>query len=392
MSEVVFSSAGRHTVLLLPFDLDRAISDWGALRRRMVADKPDTFTRTEWAYLISFLDPESLESVFVETFGVRGAVEPAASREVVQPGGPVAVWLPNNVSLLGSLTLVLLSLTGNVLRIKSGSRGDDPTPLFLDYARQNLPAGQLRDHLTRDLEVRVFSRDDPQNAEWAGISRTRLVFGSDAAVAAIQALPHPTDSSGFSFGHRESEAWLERGACDDTTLESLLRVFDVYGQAACTSPARVVLLEATPAEAFEIRERLLSIWKRTFPRDPEMAVASTSILDHQWAASLGWSSRLAEKHGAAFAVGSASLPKPKGLRLLPLVPLTVPEAVTSLPECIQTIGYGLSPEMHRELTARIAGRGVKRFVRITEMHRFGPVWDGQSFWRDTFERRAEAAS
>ena len=386
MSEVLFSAGGHGTLLLLPFELDRAIADWAAMRHRMVASKPATFTRAEWAYLISFLDPQALERVFVETFGSRNAGERGTPREIARPGGTVAVWLPNNVSLLGSLTLILVSMTGNPLRIKSGSRGDDLTRLFLDYARESLPDGELRDHLGERVDVEVFSRDDPRNAEWAATARTRLVFGSDAAVAAIHALPHPIDSVGFSFGHRESEAWLEPDACDDRTLESLLRVFDVYGQAACTSPARVVLLDATRTRALEIRDRLLSLWKQLFPRDPEMAVASASILDHQWAASLGWESRLAHRHGAAFAVGAGDLPKPEGQRILPLVPLPVPEAVASLPDRIQTIGYALSPELERALPVPIAKRGVKRFVPVAEMHRFGPVWDGQSFWRGTFDR------
>lgn len=386
MSEVLFSAGGHRTLLLLPFDLDRAIEDWAEMRHRMVASKPETLTRAEWAYLISFLDPEALEGVFVETFGSRQVGELGAPRKIVRPGGTVAVWLPNNVSLLGSLTLILMSLTGNPLRIKSGSRGDDLTSLFLNYARGNLADGELKDHLAERVEVEVFSRDDPRNAEWAAAARTRLVFGSDSAVTAVHALPHPVDSVGFSFGHRESEAWLEPTVCDDRTLESLLRVFDVYGQAACTSPARVVLLEATREQALEIRERLLSLWKQLFTRDPEMAVASASILDHQWAASLGWNSRLAERHGAAFAVGAGNLRKPDGQRILSLVPLSVPEAVASLPDRIQTIGHALSPERERAIPAQIAIRGVKRFVPLAEMHRFGPVWDGQSFWRGTFDR------
>jgi hypothetical protein len=38
------------------------------------------------------------------------------------------------------------------------------------------------------------------------------------------------------------------------------------------------------------------------------------------------------------------------------------------------------------LPAQVAIRGVKRFVPLAEMHRFGPIWDGQSFWRGTFDR------
>jgi hypothetical protein len=390
MFEIRFASPGQTTLLLLPFDVDRVIADWAALRHRMIGRKPEAFTRTEWAYLISFLEPEGLERVFLETFGDRRAEEAETRRVIAWPAGTVAVWLPNNVSLLGSLTLILVSLTGNPLRIKGGSRGDDLTLLFLDYARENLIPGELRDHLLERVVVEVFSRDDPRNAEWAGSARTRLVFGSDAAVAAIHALPHPIDSIGFSFGHRESEAWLEIPACDDRTLETLLRVFDVYGQSACTSPGRVVLLGATRQQAIDIRERLFSLWGTLFPRDPDMAVASASILDHQWATSLGWSSRLAPRHGAALAAGTGHLPRPFGQRILLVVPLTLSDAVASLPESIQTIGHALSPDTERALPARIAARGVKRFVPVAEMHRFGPVWDGQSFWRETFARMPTA--
>ena len=390
MFETSFVAGGRRTRLLLPFRLDGALEDWSALRSAMVREKPDAFTRDEWAYLIGFLDRDFLDGVFREAFGDR---EPAAGgppHAVARPGGPVALWLPNNVSLLGPLTLILLSLTGNEVRIKAGSRADDLTRLFLDYASTHLRPGELREHLARNVTVEVFSREDARNAAWASSARTRIAFGSDAGVAAIHALPHPADSVGFSFGHRVSQAWLEPAACDDQALESLLRVFAIYGQAACTSPGRVVLLDAPREEALALRDRLLAIWKRIFPRAPEAAVASASILDHQWACAEGWDSRLAEGHGAAIAVGDAGMDPPAGQRILPLTAMTTAEALARLPERIQTIGHVLSPERQRDLRPRIAPRGVKRFVPVAEMHRFGPVWDGEDFWRQTFSR-VEAA-
>ncbi len=280
-----------------------------------------------------------------------------------------------------------MSLTGNELRIKAGSRADDLTRLFLDYASTHLRQGALRDHLARNVTVEVFSRDDPRNAAWASSARTRIAFGSDAGVAAVQALPHPAGSLGFSFGHRVSQAWIEPAACDDRTLESLLRVFAVYGQAACTSPGRVVLLDADRAGAFALRDRMLALWKTIFPRSPETAVASAGILDHQWARAQGWDSRLAEGHGAAFAVGDADLETPAGQRILPLTAMTTAQALAQLPAHIQTVGYAVSSERARELPSRLAPRGVKRFVPIEAMHRFGPVWDGEDFWRQTFAVR-----
>ena len=148
MSEARFVSAGRRTLALLPFDLDAVLADWASLRPRMVREEPAPFTRDEWAYLISFLDRGNLTSAFTGAFGEPEAAQRTGPVHVVaRPGGPVALWLPNNVSLLGALTLVLLSLTGNPLWIKAGSRGDDLTRDFLRYALEKLPAGALRDHL-----------------------------------------------------------------------------------------------------------------------------------------------------------------------------------------------------------------------------------------------------
>ena len=136
---------------------------------------------------------------------------------------------------------------------------------------------------------------------------------------------------------------------------------------------------------------LLAISKRIFPRAPETAVASTSILHHQWASAEGWDSRLAEGHGAAIAVGNAGVDPPAGQRILPLTAMTTAEALARLPERIQTIGYVLSPASERALPSLVAPRGVKRFVPVADMHRFGPVWDGEDFWRQTFVMREAAA-
>ena len=384
--EACFRAGERHTTVLLPFDLDAVLDDWATLRSHMSRHKPDLFTRDEWAYLIGFLERDHLRSPFEQTFGQRDLETRCPAHTIALPGGPVAVWLPNNVSLLGPLALVLLSLTGNPVWFKSGSHGGDLTQQFLDYVLANISEGPLRKHLAEAVVAEVFTRDASRNGEWAARARTRLVFGSDAAVDAVHAMPHPSDSVGFSFGHRESEAWVETRVCDDGVLESLLRVFAIYGQAACTSPARVVLLEGTEADAREMRDRMVAMWKVLFPRDPEMAAASEAVRDHQWAASLGWDSRLCERHGAAFAAGTVQLARPRGLRLLPLVPATTAQALESLPTWIQTIGHAVSSERERQLLPKVAARHVKRLVPIRDMHRFGPVWDGQPFWQGTFDR------
>src|SRR5262245_53702409 len=137
--------------LLLPFDLEEMLRRWRTVQRAMTRTRPDAFTRDEWAYLIAFVDERLLRAPFEELFGER------ASARIACPRGPIAVWLPNNVSLLGPLTLILLSLTGNSIRVKAGSRADDLASAFVTYARG------VADVLS-EVTVEQFDRTDPRNA------------------------------------------------------------------------------------------------------------------------------------------------------------------------------------------------------------------------------------
>ena len=56
---------------------------------------------------------------------------------------------------------------------------------------------------------------------------------------AVASLPHRTDSRIYIFSDRRSEAWIELSAVNDTVVETLIKVFAIYGQAGCTSPSRV---------------------------------------------------------------------------------------------------------------------------------------------------------
>jgi len=148
-----FESASGCTALALPFLERQIVAEWGALRGAMRRTVPTGFSRDEWAYLMAFLAPENLHAPFVEAFGQP--VEGGRPSRLVRPRGVVAVWLPNNVSLLGPLTLILLTLTGNRILLKAGSRSDDLTGAFLAFAREHLPACPLRSHLEQYVHLEV---------------------------------------------------------------------------------------------------------------------------------------------------------------------------------------------------------------------------------------------
>lgn len=369
-------------VVALGFDLDRRLADWSALRLKMVSRVPEAFTRDEWAYLVGFLAHDSLFQAFETSFGPRQPGRPAA---LFRARGPIAVWLPNNVSLLGPLVLILCSFAGSPIRVKAGSRSDDLCQAFVSYALENLPPGELLEFLRGQVVVGRFDRDDQRNQEMAAAASVRIAFGSDPAVAAVHALPHPAGSLGVSFGDHRSEAWVELNALDANGALGLLKVFAIYGSAGCTSPRRVVILDGTMDDCAALRTRMLELWPR---QKVPMRIASQNVVHSQLAAAAGWDVVRAPGNAAVLGIGSLALPELTGPMSLALVPGTAREAAAALPANVQTVGYRLAAPDSRVWLELVAETPIKRWVPLERMHHFEVVWDGANFWRQLFEEVA----
>ena len=380
-----FSTPSRSSAVALPFDLDEWIAGWQKLRLDMIREKPDSFSRDEWAYLIEFLDPQNLLQPFHQAFGMPGTNPEQGINVLARPRGTVAIWLPNNVSLLGPLTLILVSLTGNTVRMKAGSQGDDLTDAFLQYGRSRSAGGPLAAYFDEQVQLERFERHDPRNAQLAATAEVRVVFGSNDAVTAIDGLPHPPGSIGIAFADRQSQAWLDVEQLDTETLSVLIKVFAIYGQAGCTSPGCVRLLNGTMEQALRLRDDLIALWPEVIRGDVPMHIASENVMAQQWAAALGWDAVIAPRNAAVVAVGKSDLEPVSSLMTLRIVPSSVDEAVEQLPENIQTIGHALSNSDDPYWLQLLAGTRVSRFVPLRRMHHFGPIWDGMGFWRQLFE-------
>lgn len=380
-----FSTLSGTVCVAAPIDIIKAISDWENLRHLMAKQVPEGFSRDEWAYLISFLDRQQLESIYLQNIGKLIEGMPLPVKRLLRTRGIVAIWLPNNVSLLGPLLVVLCSLSGNAMRIKGGSQSDDLTGIFLQFAKDNLPDGQLKDYLRQEVEYSVFSHEDQKDHDFFGNADVGIIFGSDEAVGAVKNLPQPLSCICFPFTNRHSEVWLEADAITDDVLINLLKVFAVYGQAGCTSPAKTVLLNGTILQAVELRDRLSLLWDQAFRREPPMHIASNNVMAYQWAKAGGWQPVLASNNAAVIAAGTADLTMVNAEMTLHIVFATIQQAVDLLPASIQTIGYALSHPEDAKWLEFIAKTPVKRFVPIANMHHFGPIWDGYAFWRNLFE-------
>jgi hypothetical protein len=385
MSEVLhrFAVGDRATAVLLPFTLDALVDDWSAVRRAMLRTIPEPFSRSEWAHLVTSLDDAALRRPFAQTFG-----EPAADATVAalaRPRGRIAVWLPNNVSLLGPLTSILLSLCGAPVTFKVGSRGDDLTTPWIAFVREHAPDGPLRRWAREDVELLAVGREDPRCAELAADACARILFGSDEAIAAIERLPHPADAPAFAFGDRRSEVWIDPSQVDDATVRDLVRVFAVFGQAGCTSPRRAVLLDASPADALALRDDLVQAWPAVERARAAMHVASANVAARQRAAVAGWDAVLTEDNAATVAAGEAGLPIIESPMSLFVCAATPDEAVATAPSNLQTLGHVVADPADPAWLSLVARASAKRFVPLRAMHHFGPVWDGQAFWRGLFE-------
>src|SRR5262249_32210653 len=153
----------------------------------------------------------------------------------------------------------------------------------------------------------VFGRESPANRSWAELAAVRIVFGSDEAAQQVHSLA-PSRGIGITFGNRVSEAWLEPGADSDQALADLIRVFAIYGLAGCTSPRRVVLLDASGDCARFLRRRISALWPEVLKRRPEMHIASANFLAWQLALANGHDAELTRDHGAVLALGNLALP------------------------------------------------------------------------------------
>jgi hypothetical protein len=381
-----FQSATGTQAVALPFDLARRLDDWAGFRKVMATRVPTSFTRDEWAYLIAFLDRDAMGAIFTRTFGKPVAMSDVARVEsLYRPRPRTSVWLPNNVSLLGPLVLIMISLTGASVALKAGSRSDDLCQAFLDYCLQHLPAGELRNYLADQVAVRRFDRHSPENLELAQAD-VRIVFGSDASVAAIDSLPHPAGSVLVPFADHQSEAWAEVDALTDAALHQLIKVFSIYGTTGCTSPRRLRLIGASERDCTTVRQRLAALWPAAQRQDVAMNQASQNVAARQVMAAQGWSADLAPRNAAVLASGDDALPAATGTMTLCISACPRDELGGRLPANIQTVGHILRNAADPAWLELLAATAVKRFVPVSAMHHFSPVWDGGNFWRSLFEQ------
>lgn len=348
------------------------IAAWSALRGAMVRQLPAEFTRDEWAYLVQFLHEPALLGFLEAGLGRFAGARSGGFSRVARGRRGVTLVLPNNVSLLGPLMLAVATLSAEQVNVKVGSRGDDVLRPFLDFARQHgNPA--LQAVLSR-VKAERLERESPVLGQWLEEADVRVAFGGDEAIRAVEQRAHRASSRFLGFGDMYSEAWLA-GPVSDETVDTLIKVFAIYGQAGCTSPRRVVLLDGSQAELAALNATLAARWPTVMKRQVPMHIASQNVMHAQWCRHAGVEVSLVPGHGAVLVQAGLRTPVPPGPMTLVLSRASLPEAVQALPGNVQTVGLAVGARRD-EVLASLGQTRARRVVPLGRMHHFAPVWDG----------------
>ncbi len=93
---------------------------------------------------------------------------------------------------------------------------------------------------------------------------------------------------------------------------------------------------------------------------------------------------MVESRRAVIASGGLGLEAPRSPLFLPICPATLDEALRALPDNIQTVGHALQDPADAKWLRIVAAAPIQRLVPIARMHHFGPLWDGEEFWKRCF--------
>ncbi|AVM73025.1 acyl-CoA reductase [Magnetospirillum gryphiswaldense] len=304
------------------------------------------------------------------------------------PRGLVLHIPPANVDVMMAYPWALSLLAGNrnIIRVSSriGAAGqellDAMTTILAEspvLAASNLFVSWPRDH-THSL------------AELSALADFRLVWGGDATIAQIRAVPLPPHAGELCFADRASLCAMAAEAvnrADEEELRHLAERFaadiTTFGQAACSSP-RLLVWVGDDAACERAQQRLVAALDHLpdmAPLAPAIALGRNAYVHR--AAAEGLVSRPATPAGPIL---FAHAPKPVdgqqwGHCFGGLVHVARGPSLATVASFIQRrhqtlCHFGFDPAELAALVTQLRGTGLDRLVPVGTALRFSHLWDG----------------
>ena len=325
----------------------------------------------------------------------------SATSSLRVPRGLTLHIAPGNVDTIFVYSWLVSLLCGNRSIVRLSSR-HGPQALLL----QSLLAELLADPAWADIAARVafvrYGHDDAVTARLSALCDLRVVWGGDATVRAVRALPLPPHATELSLADKFSLTVLRAAhaaALDDPALAALARGLanDAYtfAQRACSSP-RLVLWQGGVADTALARDRLWPLVEAAAPAAEAAALASLCV-----------DKRVAADLLAMDADVRIEAPRPALQRIWLDTPAVHAELhcggglfhearIDQLADLRPLLSRRIQTVSHAgfrrdEWLAFVQGaplRGIDRIVPVGRALDFAPVWDGHDLWH-AFTRQVD---
>jgi len=358
----------------LPFD-PAALQLLGDLSRRILAAK-DLARQPDAVALGYWLRPANL-SRLAERY------PPLADGSLRVPAGLAFHIPPSNVDMMFAYSWAAGLMAGNRQIVRLSRR-----------------RGELADTSSAFIE---YERDDAITAAISTRCDLRVIWGGDAAVAAIRAVPLAPHAKETVFADRLSMTLLSASAVlelDEAALTGLAgRLFNdvlTFDQMACSSPRRLIWVG--PAEIADAAEQRLTmamaaeIQRRGYRIAPSIALEKYAAACR---AAIRGSVRAIERTRTDWVLvdlgdGPAVPPDAThpGAGLLYRCRVdAVAQIAPMIDRSVQTVThFGVDRATLEQLAVTLAGKGIDRMVPLGEALAFDLTWDGYDLI-DEFTRR-----
>jgi len=351
---------------LLPFD-PAALQMLGELSRRILAAK-DLARQPDAVALGYWLRPANLARL-------ADRYPPLSDGSLRVPAGLAFHIPPSNVDMMFAYSWAAGLMAGNRQIVRLSRRS-----AFIEYDRE--------DAITAAISAR---------------SDLRVIWGGDAAVAAIRAVPLAPHAKETVFADRLSLTMLAAPtvlALDDAALANLAgRLFNdvlTFDQMACSSPRRLIWVGSV--EAADAAEKRLTLAMAAEIQRRGYRIATATALEKYAAAcraAIRGPVRAIEHTRTDWVLvdlgdGPAAPPDAShpGAGLLYRCRVDdVAEIAPMIDRSVQTLThFGIDRATLDQLAVRLAGKGIDRMVPLGEALAFDLIWDGYDLI-DEFTRR-----
>lgn len=319
----------------------------------------------------------------------------SASADTVQlPRGLTFHLAPGNVDTIFVYSWLLSLLCGNRSIVRLSSRTGEQAELLLSTL-STLLAEPAWAPIAERVALLRYGHDEAITARLSAGCDMRVIWGGDATVNTVRALPLPPHATELCFPDKFSLTLLRAAAlpaAGSPALVALAKAFcnDAYsfGQMACSSP-RLVLWLGDEAEVAAARQ---AFWPAVEARAAQMnhGLGAAEMVNKTVAADLLAMQAVVRIEPGPNLVTRVWLDEPAvhaglhcGGGLFHEGRLATLDALLPLLDRrIQTVSqHGFGRAELQDFVRRAGPRGIDRIVPIGQALDFAPVWDGTNLWR-----------